>query len=234
MTTSSFDSTLANLGINTTASAAASSAAAANATTNPSGTLDQADFLQLMTAQLQNQDPFNPVDNTQMVAQMAQFSSVAGISQMNTTLSSIAAKLGATSPTDAMSYVGKTVLTEGSVAYGRTSGGIAGAVGLDGDASDVTVQIADQNGNVLKTMDLGAQSKGTVSYDWDGTTDAGTTAPAGPYQVAVSANENGLSVGSHSLVWAPVESVSMPSSGDPVLSVTGVGPVDLSDVYAVG
>eukprot|EP01036_Dinobryon_divergens_P011689 gene11689-15733_t len=83
------------------------------------GTLDwirtrgQADFLKLMTAQLQNQDPFNPVDNTQMVAQMAQFSSVAGISQMNTTLSSIAAKLTGTSTSDALSYVGRNVLTEG-------------------------------------------------------------------------------------------------------------------------
>jgi len=93
MTTSSssFDSTLNSLGINTPAA----SQAAANATSG-STTLGQADFLKLMTAQLQNQDPFAPVDNTQMVAQMAQFSSVAGITQMNTTLSAIADKLGGT------------------------------------------------------------------------------------------------------------------------------------------
>jgi len=230
--TTSFDSTLASLGINTTASAAAQNAAAS--ATGSSQTLGQSDFLKLMTAQMQNQDPFNPVDNTQMVAQMAQFSSVAGISQMNTTLQAIADKLGVTSTTDAMSYVGRTVLTEGSVAYGRTSGGIAGAVGLDGDASDVQVQISDQNGNVLKTMDLGAQSKGNVSYDWDGTTDAGTAAPAGPYKVSVAAVSNGTAVGSHSLVWAPVEAVSMPNGSNPVLSVSGIGQVALSDIYAVG
>ena len=96
--------------------------------------LNQNDFLRLMTTQLTTQDPFNPVDNTQMVAQMAQFSSVAGISQMNTTLTQIADKLGATSASDALSYVGKTVLAPGNVAYGRTSGGIAGAVQLGDDA----------------------------------------------------------------------------------------------------
>ena len=63
-------------------------------------TLGQSDFLTLMTAQMKNQDPFDPVDNTQMVAQMAQFSSLAGISEMNTTLQAIATKLGATSTTD--------------------------------------------------------------------------------------------------------------------------------------
>ena len=85
-----------------------------------STTLDQSAFLTLLTAQLKNQDPFAPMDNTQMVAQMAQFSSVAGISEMNTTLASIATKLNATTPADAMNYVGKTVLTEGTTAYGRT------------------------------------------------------------------------------------------------------------------
>jgi len=119
----SFDTTLSNLGINTTTA----NQAVANSSSG-STTLGQADFLKLMTAQLANQDPFNPVDNTQMVAQMAQFSSVTGISQMNTTLSAIAAKLGGTSATDALSYVGRTVLTEGATAYPRTTGGIAGAV----------------------------------------------------------------------------------------------------------
>ena len=93
---SSFDSTLSNLGI-TRATTATTTAAASNSTT-----LNQSDFLKLMTAQMQNQDPFNPVDNTQMVAQMAQFSSLAGISEMSTTMKSIADKLNVTSASDAM------------------------------------------------------------------------------------------------------------------------------------
>ncbi|MCH3755850.1 hypothetical protein LZC13_09515, partial [Campylobacter coli] len=96
----------AAMGIATTASQSAPKVSTAGTKT----TLDQSDFLALMTAQLKNQDPLSPVDNTQMVAQMAQFSSVAGIIQMNTTLSGIATKLGGSSAADAMSYVGKTVL----------------------------------------------------------------------------------------------------------------------------
>ena len=93
---SAFDTTLANLGI---------SARADRRTVGPppsaNTTLGQADFLKLMTAQMQNQDPFNPTDNTQMVAQMAQFSSLAGISEMSSTLKAIADKLGAPRSADA-------------------------------------------------------------------------------------------------------------------------------------
>ena len=232
MTDTSFDTTLTNLGITNPSSAAA---AAATSNVSASSSLTQADFLSLMTAQLKNQDPFNPVDNTQMVAQMAQMSSTAGISQMNTTLSAIATKLGATSATDAMAYVGKTVLTAGNTAYARSSGGIAGQVQLAGDATDVKVTIADgTTGSILKTMSLGAQKAGTASYDWDGTTDAGTSAGAGPFKVTVAADNNGATVTSRSLVWAPVESVSLPASGDPTLTATGIGTVKLSAIRSVG
>jgi flagellar basal-body rod modification protein FlgD len=231
MTTSStFDSTLASLGIGRTGQSTATAATSAAATQ----TLGQSDFLTLMTAQLKNQDPFSPVDNTQMVAQMAQFSSVAGISQMNTTLSSIADKLGSTSTSDALSYVGRTVLTAGSTAYGRTSGGIAGGVQLGGDASDVKVSIADANGQVLKTMSLGPQSAGTVDFDWDGTTDAGTDAGSGPFTVSAIAQNNGTTVSSQTLVWAPVAAVSLPSTGDPILTLPGIGQVPISAVQQVG
>jgi flagellar basal-body rod modification protein FlgD len=224
----SYDSTLASLGIPTTTSSTAKNAVAS------SSSLGQADFLKLMTAQLQNQDPFSPVDNTQMVAQMAQFSQLSGITDMNTTLKAISDKLGATSASDALAYVGHTVLTEGGVAYPRTTGGIAGAVELDGAATDVNVSIQDSSGQVLKTLKLGAQPQGTVHYDWDGTTDAGTAAGNGPYKVVVAAQNAGTTVTSRGLVWAPVESVSLPSTGSPILSVTGLGQVAVSAVRQIG
>lgn len=225
-TASSFDSTLSKLGI-------ARSSTAATAATKSKTTLDQGDFMKLMTAQLKNQDPFNPTDNTQMIAQMAQFSSVAGIAQMNTTLTALATKLGATSTADAMSYVGKTVLTEGSTAYARSAGGIAGAVDVGGNATDVDVTIADASGNVLKTVPLGARKAGMVSYDWDGTTADGSKAE-GPFTVSVAATNNGATVDSKSLVWAPVQSVSFPTGSEPILSVTGLPPVKISAVRSAG
>lgn len=226
--TSTFDTTLANLGINRTGSSTP------NVSTSASQTLGQADFLKLMTAQLQNQDPFNPVDNTQMVAQMAQFSSLSGITEMSTTLKAIAAKLTGTSTSDAMSYVGKTVLTAGDTAYARTTGGIAGAVELDGDATDLTVRIQDANGATLKTMNLGQASKGTAEFDWDGTTDSGQPAGNGPFKVIATATNGGKAVTTRPLVWAPVTSVTDVSSGSPKLNVAGLGAIDISAVRQVG
>ncbi|MEG3163429.1 flagellar hook capping FlgD N-terminal domain-containing protein [Sphingomonas sp. PB2P19] len=224
---SDFDTTLSTLGI--TRSSTSTTTAASN-----SQGLTQSDFLTLMTAQLKNQDPFEPVDNTQMVAQMAQMSSTSGIADMNSTLKAIAAKLNATSSADAMGYVGKTVLTEGGTAYPRTAGGIAGAVELGAAATDVVVNISDSNGAVLQTLSLGAQAAGTVNYDWGGKTAAGADAGSGPFTVEVAAANNGATVSAKSLVWAPVESVSTPASGDPVLSVTGLGTVALSAIRSVG
>ncbi|WP_294237160.1 flagellar hook capping FlgD N-terminal domain-containing protein [uncultured Sphingomonas sp.] len=232
MTTSTtLDSTLDAIGVRRSGTA---SGAAATTSTKKSGTLGQADFLKLLTAQLKNQDPFSPMDNTQMVAQMAQFSSVAGISDMNTTLSAISAKLGGTTKADAMSYVGKTVLTSGSVAYGRSTGGIAGAVELDQDATDVSVTISDAQGSPLKTLSLGAQKAGTTSFDWDGKTGTGADAGSGPFTVTMTANSGYSAVSGRPLVWAPVQSVSMPTTGDPVLTVAGLGQVKLTAVRSVG
>ena len=196
-------------------------------------TLGQADFLKLMTAQMKNQDPFNPVDNTQMVAQMAQFSSLAGITEMSTTLKAISDKLGATTTSDAVSYIGKTVLTPGATAYARTSGGIAGAIELGGAASDVGVTITDANGMVLKNLSLGAQAGGTASYDWDGKTDAGADAGAGPFTVSVSASNGGQFVSATNLVWAPVQSVST-ATGQTVLTAPGLGEIPVSAVRQIG
>jgi flagellar basal-body rod modification protein FlgD len=222
----SFDATIGNLGIGT------ANAAAKNAATK-APTMGQADFLKLMTAQMKNQDPFDPVDNTQMVAQMAQFSSLAGITEMGSTLKAIADKLGATSMQDAVSYVGRTVLTPGNVAYGRASGGIAGAIELGADASNVTVAISDANGQLLHSADLGAQKAGTVSYDWDGKTAAGADAGAGPFTVSISANDGSRSVAANSLVWAPVTSVST-TSGAAVLTLPGIGEVPATAVRQIG
>ncbi|PTS75227.1 flagellar hook capping protein [Sphingomonas sp. HMWF008] len=226
---STFDTTLTNLGINRS-----TNSTAAAATAKSSSSLGTADFLKLLTAQLQNQDPFSPTDNSQMVAQLAQITSTSGIADMGTTLKEIQTKLGGTSTADALAYVGKTILTEGATAYGRTSGGLAGAVELDGDATDVSVSIRDAKGQVLNTLQLGAQKVGTVSYDWDGKTAAGAEAGPGPFTVTVSAANAGAKVTSRGLVWAPVAAVSVPANGSPTLTVPGLGQIPVSAVRQVG
>jgi flagellar basal-body rod modification protein FlgD len=225
---SSFDTTMQNLGIQRTGTSATDTSRLGKTD------MDQGDFLTLMTAQLKNQDPFEPVDNTAMVAQMAQFSSLSGITEMNSTLKAISDRLGGTTLGDAIGYVGKTVLTEGSTAFPRTSGGLAGAVSLDDDATNVSVTIQNENGETLRTIDLGAQSEGAVAWEWDGTTDSGDPAGEGPFTVKVSARDADGAVSARPLVWAPVSTVSMGPDGQPILTLPGIGNVPLSAVWQVG
>ena len=220
-----FDTTLSSLGI--------ASKPAASTSNVGQTSLGQADFLKLMTAQLQNQDPFSPMDNTQMVAQMASFSQLSGITEMSTTLKAISDKLGASTTSDAVSYIGKTVLTAGNVAYGRTSGGISGGVELAGNATNVTVSISSEDGRLLRTVDMGAQNAGTLSYDWDGKLADGTDAGSGPFVVGVSAKNGADAVGATPLVWAPVQSVST-TSGKTVLTLPGLGEVPATQVRQIG
>lgn len=228
----SFDTTLAGLGINRTNAAAANAANAANLG-NPA--MDQGDFLTLMTAQLKNQDPFEPVDNSQMVAQMAQFSSLSGITEMNSTLKAIADRLNGTSTGDAMAWIGRTVLTEGEVAYPRTDGSLGGTIDLAGDASDVNVTIQGANGAVLRTVALGAQTKGAIEFEWDGTTDAGDKAGDGPFTIKVAAQTgDGKPVAATPLVWAPVTSVALGADGTPILTLPGLGQVPVTAVRKIG
>lgn len=224
----SFDSTLANLGIGRPSTGTQVKTAA------QADTLSQNDFLKLLTAQLKNQDPTDPVDATQQLTQLAQFSSVAGISEINSTLKAIQDKLAGGTTSDALSYVGRTVLAPGDTAFPRRDGGLTGAIELAGDASDVRVSIAGPNGAILKTLSLGEQAKGTVSFDWDGTTNNGEPAGPGPFKITTTANNKGAGIGTTPLVWAPVSSVSIPAKGAPILSVTGIGQIPTTQVRQIG
>lgn len=225
-----FDTTLSNLGIARTGTASQT-----NTNSLGSSAMDQSDFLTLMTAQMKNQDPFEPVDNTQMVAQMAQFSSLAGISEMNTTLQAIAAKLGSTSTTDLVSWVGRTVLTQGDVAYPRTDGSLGGMIELGAAAAEVNVVIEGPNGEILKNVSLGAAPAGRTEFEWDGTTDTGEPAGDGPFTIRVAARDaSGAVVAAQPLVWAPVTAVAMGSDGNPVLTLPGIGQVSTTAVRQIG
>jgi len=198
-------------------------------------TLGQKDFLALLTAQLNNQDPFDPVKNEDMVAQMATFSTNAGISEMNTTLKSLAAQMQAQVAGQALGYVGKTVLVKGDTAYPQTGGGFAASVDLGADASAVEVTISGSDGNVLRTLSLGPQAAGQVDFDWDGKDEAGNTVDGGPFKVAARAVTADGGVAVPVLVWAPVTSVTMGSDAQaPMLNIVGLGQQPLTAVREVG
>lgn len=191
--------------------------------TKPAGQMDQSDFLRLMTTQLSTQDPFNPVDNTQMVAQMAQFSQLAGISEMNKSMAAIASAFTPGRLTDAASWIGRSMLTQSDIATPLQDGSYAGQITLPGDADKVNVSFVDQSGKLVHSESLGAQKAGDLSFAWDGKDANGNVVANGPVRVIVDASGNGESVAATTATWTGIAGIQSPANGGATKLVTGLG-----------
>tara|TARA_B100000686_G_C16526111_1_gene829852 strand:+ start:209 stop:913 length:705 start_codon:yes stop_codon:yes gene_type:complete len=128
--------------------------------------LGQEDFLKLMTTQLQNQDPFAPMDNGDFIAQMAQFSTVTGITEINNNLSSLGSKLEPNRVATAAQFLGHSVLVPGQVASPDEKGQIHGVVDLPAFSNDVGLTFTNPSGEIVHTINLGSQEKGLVGFSW--------------------------------------------------------------------
>jgi flagellar basal-body rod modification protein FlgD len=198
---------------NTGSSTAAGSATSSSSTSSAQAAQDAADrFLTLLVAQLKNQDPLNPLDNAQVTTQMAQISTVSGISQLNATLSALGASMGVSQVMQAAGLVGHDVVVGGNT-LDLASGAAQGGLDLSGAADHVTVTVSDDSGNVVRTIDLGAQKAGTQFFAWDGKTDGGTTAADGHYTFSATAIANGKAITFDTLMTARVEGVVSTSAG---------------------
>ena len=189
----------------------------------PANGLDQNAFLRLLTTQLTTQDPFNPVDNTQMVAQMAQFSQVAGIAEMNQRLEAIASALGGNRIGDAASWIGRSMLVEADVATPLRDGSYAGEIELAAAADQVTISLVDENGSVVRNIPLGAQEAGPVHFSWDGKGEDGQPVNAGPLRVVVNARAGGSAVETATATWTTIGGIQSPAAGGEARLVTGLG-----------
>jgi len=191
--------------------------------TGPAGMMDQSDFLRLMTTQLTTQDPFNPMDNTQMVAQMAQFSQVAGIAEMNKSLSTIAAGLAPGRLADAASWIGRAMLTQSEFATPLPDGAYGGEISLPRDAEEVTLSFVDENGQIVHSEELGAQAKGELSFAWNGKDSEGNVKASGPLRLVVNARAGGQTINATTSAWTSIGGIQSPASGGTTKLVTGLG-----------
>ena len=126
--------------------------------------LGQEEFLTLMTTQLQNQDPFAPMENTDMIAQMAQFSTVTGITDMNQTLNGLAETLSEFRIATASNMLGNSVMIPGNYARPDNDGEIHGMLDLPSASGITNLAFTDKAGAMLHSMDLGAQASGLVGF----------------------------------------------------------------------
>ncbi|HEY0209300.1 flagellar hook assembly protein FlgD [Acerihabitans sp.] len=208
--------------------------AAATATGSSSADL-QNQFLKLLVAQLQNQDPTNPMDNAQLTTQLAQISTLSGIENLNTTLGSISGQLTTSQSLQASTLVGHGVMIDGSgILVGADSSTTPFGVSLDNASTTTTVTIKDSTGAVVRTVDLGAQSAGVHSFSWDGTNDAGTAVAEGAYTFTMAATSaSGANVVSTPLQYAAVYGVNTNATGGTELNLGLAGNITLDKVRQI-
>ena len=209
---------------------ASSSSSSSSAT---SGSDLQNTFLQLLIAQMKNQDPTNPMDSSQMTSQLAQINTVTGIAQLNTSLTSLASQLTTNQQTQAANLISSTVLAPGdsfSVASGKATGF---GVTLANDATDVQVTVKNSAGQIVNTIDLGKQSAGTIPVGWTPTDSAGNTLPDGTYTISAVGTINGQQATASTLAGATVQSVVTQASGTPGLVLSNGSTVSLTSVAAI-
>ena len=203
---------------------------AASKTGKSNQTIDQSGFLKLLTAQLKTQDPTAPTDPNTMTQQMATFSQVAGITEMNQSLKSMLAGVNASRFGDASGWIGRAALINGNVATQATNGAYAGQISLPADASNVTLNLVNSSGQTVYSKDLGAKSQGDVSWSWDGKDTSGNLTKDGALQVIVTATgANGKSLTPTNATWNEIQSVKSPATGTTQL-ITGLGSIDPADV----
>jgi flagellar basal-body rod modification protein FlgD len=204
-------------------------------TSAPTGTtMTQSDFLQLLTTQLQDQDPTQPMDNSQMAAELAQFATLSTTQDIDTNLQTLSSNLSSGMQTSqvlsASNLVGKQVLVPSTtLQYGGST--TNGAVNVT-TAGDVVVTIKDSNGNTVNTIDLGNQSVGLSQFSWNGTDSNGNAVANGTY--SISANSGGSSSSLTTYASGDVTGVGYGgSSTGTYVQVAGVGGVPLSQVAQI-
>lgn len=153
--------------------ATVNSGSSSNSATDPAAAQDR--FLKLLVAQLNNQDPMNPLDNAQMTSQMAQINTVTGIQQLNLSMQTMAEQFSTMQTLQGTMMIGRTVLTEGNkMTFKDGTGTGTGTFDLKGAATDVKVEVVTPGGQVVETVDVGASAAGRHDFTWDGSKYTGT------------------------------------------------------------
>ncbi len=174
-----------------TAQAAASGSTGSSSSTPVNDAMGKDAFLKLLVTQLQNQDPLKPADNTEFVAQLAQFSSLEGINNLNTSMDGMSKSMAAMQGMNTTNLVGRYARTEGNTFKYITGNNAQFGYTLSAPAASVKVAIADAAGRVVKDIDMGTESKGDQLVSWDGKDNSGAQLPAGAYSFKVTAVDSG-------------------------------------------
>jgi len=204
-----------------------------------SNALGQEQFMTLMLTQLQNQDPFKPMESGEYLTQIAQFSQVSGIQGLQDSFDSFVNNSNANQVLQASTLVGKTVLVEPEMIDGRAVGtlnesGMAGGVELPQATDQLKVEIYDARGQHVRTIDYGALEKGVSYYVWDGTNEQGEQMLPGRYMVSATARFGSSNEAVETLMADSVGSVSLgQGSGGFKVNLNGLGESEFSRIRQI-
>lgn len=175
--------------------------------------LGQADFLKLMTEQLQHQDPLKPMENSAFLGQLAQFSTVQGIGDLNTKVGNFSDSMNSDQVLKGAALVGHNVLVPSAQVAIDATGSAKGVVAAT-SAGFVNFEITDANGTFVKQLSVPASAAGEVSFAWDGTDANGNRMAAGKYGITATQTDTaGAKSKLATYVDAPVDSVTIGSTG---------------------
>lgn len=224
MSTSAID-TFNSLGLATTQ----------NTATQQKQSLGQEQFLKLLTTQLTNQDPTNPMENGDFLGQMAQFSTVSGIQDLQGSFKQFAESISSSQALQAASLVGRYVSAPGQEGLLSAGGAISGDFELPSSSPDVSITVVNpQTGESVRTMKLGPQAEGNTPFVWDGMDDNGTYCAPGVYQVQVNAQIDGANTQLATNIDSQVQSVTMGNGSSGLqVNLVGLSPVKFNQIKQI-
>jgi flagellar basal-body rod modification protein FlgD len=204
-------------------------------TTTGASTLGKDSFLQLLVTQMQNQNPLDPQDNSEFVAQLAQFSSLETMQNLSTSVDAIGGMYQSSQALQASSLVGRSVIVDSGSTSVDTTKGMTGQVVLPSTSTTTSVNVYDSTGTIVRTIDLGEQKAGNASFTWDGKDDAGQTLATGNYSFKATGSLDGTNTGLTTYLPATVTSVTMGSAGTSMtLNLANGENIALSKVQQIG
>ena len=176
--------------MSTTEIATAATAGSSGSYASEKAVLGKEDFLNLLVEQLKNQDPLNPMESTEFTAQLAQFSSLEQLANMNENLGYLRLYQASINNAQAVNFMGKTVKASGDSITVKDGAPNQMQFDLAGDAATVNIHIYDASDNLVRTINCGSLSEGEQSIEWDGADEDGETVPDGTYTFEVSAADS--------------------------------------------
>ena len=190
-------------------------------------------FLTLLTTELEYQDPLEPMDDTEMVSQLAEMSSLEQLTSLNDNMASMLTLLQNQEIIQASSYLGKEVTADGSDVTKDGDSISVVSYTLTDDAASLYAHILDSDGTIVASVNLGSQESGSHTFQWDGLDSDGSTADDGTYSIAFTATDSeGDSLVVSTAVSGTVNSVSI-DSGNIILGLTDGRQVNLFNVTTV-